>query len=178
MVSQYLIIHFYLFSPPLFIRYYSAVRFKSSRGDDLQLKENCDVSDQFQRRCSASNSHAWLIAQHPNHTTVDGGVHVNELCMRTGRRTNMIPFDLDFCTCDRRQMVLIQRCVDTRGGSDVVNSFFVYRLTPLFPSGEIEKKAKECTLRYCVTEKRQGNIYRCSVFLQTIECIFCIFCKQ
>ena len=92
-------------------RYYSAVRFKSSNGQNLHLKDTCDVTDQFQRRCSASNAHAWLESQHPTqHNTMTNGdraVQVITACLRTAFVTKQVPFDLNYCKCDRREMLMV-----------------------------------------------------------------------
>ena len=127
------------------------------------MQESCDVIDQFKRRCSASNSHVWLSApvQNLNYTT--NKVQVRDLCMRTGHNGRLIPFDLNYCKCDRRQMMLVQQCVDGR----TQNSFFVYRLSPLFLSDDNNVQAKECSMRYCVTKKEDKGTKRdfCSVYI-------------
>ena len=144
----------YIYLSSRLYRYQSAVRFKSSSGKDLKLKESCDITDQFKRRCSASNSHVWLTTpvQDPDYTTK--GVQVRDLCMRTGRNDGLlIPLDLKYCKCDRKQLMLVQQCVDVCTS----NTFLVYRLSPLFLSDADDVQAKSCAIRYCVTGKDEGN---------------------
>ena len=122
-----------------------AVRFMSSDGGNLQLKEKCNDEDvnEFRYYCGGSGL-TYLEQLHPNKSDVPT---VSSVCMKTffakGPEVvgNNIP--RPDCKCNSRQNILVQNC----------SGFYVYQLLP------ISHVDLECPARYCTEELRKFQFY-------------------
>jgi len=125
------------------LKYRKAVRFVSSKGENLQLVEDCSSTDQFDRRCSIFASNVWLPAG--AHPTISG-VQLVEVSIRSLK--NNYYFDKEYCKQQRKEFIWIQKCSIEKADEEY---FFVYRLHPLFnriASSNLD--SKDCRLRYCM----------------------------
>ena len=113
--------------------YKRSVRFMSTKGEHLQLKEGCLSSNPIFPigRCQ-SDQFTWLDGRHPNMTTESPVVA--SVCINTARY--QVIGNYSQCQCQSRQNVLLQKC----------SNFYVYKLDPL---------TRGCN-RYCL--QHTGNI--------------------
>ena len=126
------------------LKYRKAVRFISSKGENLQLTEGCSSNDQFCRRCSTFASNVWLPSG-GNPTVL--GVKLLEICINSAFSIKRYLFDKDYCNCKRKEFILVQRCPGNKWESD----FFVYRLYPLLNKpGSSDFDSKDCRIRHCL----------------------------
>ena len=139
-----------LFSNPLKERkcdlfFKRAVRFMSSDGKNLKLKENCssDEVDKLRYYCGG-NGLTYMEQLHPEESDIPTPA---SLCINTflGFSTNSDFRNFKFredifprtdCECNNRQYILVQNC----------SGFYVYQMFPISPVH------LECPARYC-TEK-------------------------
>ena len=142
------------------LRYESAVRFISTNGDSLQLKEGCELVDQQTRTCSGFNTNVWLNGSHPKVP----GTTAMEVCIKSSDR---VEFIYDYCRCERKDIFFVELCTteDIDGTKD---AFYVYRLFPLFKSKGNSKDAKDCNFKYC-TEIQPGML---QFFIANYFCCF------
>ena len=129
------------------LKYDSAVRFISTSGDSLQLKEGCQTGDQQTRTCSGFDTNVWLNGSHPKVP----GTTAMEVCIKS---SGSVEFFYDYCRCERKDIFFVELCNAEDGNTE--DKFYVYRLYPLFKSKGNEKDAKDCTLKYC-TEIQPGK---------------------
>ena len=119
----------------------TAVRFMSSDGGNLQLKEKCNDEDvnEFRYYCGGAGL-TYLEQLHPNKSDVP---KLSSVCTNTffvkGSLVvgNNIP--RPNCKCNSRQNILVQNC----------SGFYVYQLLP------ISHVELECPARYCTEELRK-----------------------
>ena len=130
------------------LKYQSAVRFVSTSGDSLQLKEGCELDDQEKRTCSGFDTNVWLNGIHP---TV-AGTTVMQVCVKSTAKTNLF-YDKDYCRCEQKDVFFVELCT----GDREEDLFYVYRLFPLFKSKGNKQDSKECILKYC-TELKSGMV--------------------
>ena len=121
-----------------------AVRFMSSDGGNLQLKENCsDEVEKFRYFCGGAGL-TYLEQLHPNKSDVPTQASV---CINTFFVKSPIIVRDDFprpdCKCNSRQNILVQNC----------SGFYVYQLLPL------SHDLLECPARYCIEELRKCQFY-------------------
>ena len=129
------------------LKYREAVRFISNKGENLQLTEGCSSKDQFSRRCSTFASNVWLPSGgNPTHF----GANVAEICINSAFTINNYFFDQEYCSCKRKEFILVQRC----RGNNAEEDFYVYRLHPLLNRpGSTAADSKDCRIRYCMELK-------------------------
>ena len=133
------------------LKYYSAVRFMSTTGQNLKLKESCTRADQFSKRCTTSNANVWLTKAHP--AKGNSAVGVYTVCLKRESNYGITIFDLNYCQCDRQEFILVQRCVD-----DQEKPFFVYQLQPLLRNTDTSTlRDKQCKMRYCMEGMEEGK---------------------
>jgi len=124
--------------------------FVSSKGENLQLVEDCSTTDQFDRRCSTFATNVWLPAG--RHPTIPG-LKVAEVCINSAFAISNYFFDAKYCQCQRKEFIWIQRCSGEKPNTD----FFVYRLYPLYNRpGQTSLDSKDCRIRHC-TELQPGE---------------------
>jgi len=128
------------------LAFYPAIRFVSSRGESLQMKEGCQVGDQLTNTCSLHYSSVWLNATHPT----EDGLNVVEICVQPEAQISSIQFNnlfnTEYCQCKRKQLAYIEKCSDEENEG---SHFYVYRFFPLYKSLNNELDSKECSTRYC-----------------------------
>lgn len=131
--------------------YKTAVRFMSSDGKNLQLKEKCsDDEVEGLRYYCGSDGLTYMEQLHPKEsiTPTPATVCVNTF-FDTSINTATFQFREDVfprpdCKCNSRHYILVQNC----------SGFYVYQLVPVSPV-EVE-----CPARYC-TEKFSKYIFCC-----------------
>ena len=123
--------------------YKSAVRFISSKGLNLQLKENCSSEEtNATRYYCGGNGLTYLEQSHPDIADVPTQISV---CVNTffatvfgssstGFSSNFFP--RPSCKCNYRQNILVQNC----------SGFYVYQLHP------VAHPELDCPARYCTEE--------------------------
>ena len=123
--------------------YKSAVRFISSNGSNLQLKEKCSSNEtNATRYYCGGNGLTYLEQSHPD--IADGPTQVS-VCVNTffatvlssgsaGFSSNFFP--RPSCRCNYRQNILVQNC----------SGFYVYQLHP------VAHPELDCPARYCTEE--------------------------
>ena len=121
----------------------SAVRFISSNGSNLQLKEKCSSNEtNATRYYCGGNGLTYLEQSHPD--IADGPTQVS-VCVNTffatalgsgstGFSSNFFP--RPSCRCNYRQNILVQNC----------SGFYVYQLHP------VAHPELDCPARYCTEE--------------------------
>ena len=121
----------------------SAVRFISSNGSNLQLKEKCSSNETNATRyyCGA-NGLTYLEQSHPD--IADGPTQIS-VCVNTffatvfGSGSTAVSsnfFPRPSCKCNYRQNILVQNC----------SRFYVYQLHP------VAHPELDCPARYCTEE--------------------------
>ena len=119
----------------------TAIRFMSSDGRNLQLKENCSIEeiDEFRYYCGSAGL-TFIEQLHPNISDVPSQVSV---CINTfidsnpqNRVVHETIFPRPDCKCNNRQNILVQNC----------SGYYVYQLLP------ISHFRIECPARYCTEE--------------------------
>ena len=116
-----------------------AVRFISSDGKDLQLKENCSNEEVNQLRYYCGSSGLTYMEQlHPEKSDIPStaSVCVNTFFDYTSDLEREDIFPRPDCKCNRRQNILVQNC----------SGFYVYQLFP------ISLNRYQCAARYCTEE--------------------------
>ena len=123
--------------------YKSAVRFISSNGSNLQLKEKCSSNEtNATRYYCGGNGLTYLKQSHPD--IADGPTQIS-VCVNTFFATvfdsgstavssNFFP--RPSCKCNYRQNILVQNC----------SGFYVYQLHP------VTHPELDCPARYCTEE--------------------------
>ena len=121
--------------------YKRAVRFISSKGSNLQLKDNCSTEEtNATRYYCGGNGLTYLEQSHPD--IADGPTQVS-VCLNTffatvfssaGVSTNFFP--RPSCKCNYRQNIIVQNC----------SGFYVYQLHPVL------HPELDCPARYCTEE--------------------------
>ena len=123
--------------------YKSAVRFVSSNGSNLQLKEKCSSNEtNATRYYCGGNGLTYLEQSHPDIADVPTQISV---CVNTffatvfgssstGFSSNFFP--RPSCKCNYRQNILVQNC----------SGFYVYQLHP------VAHPELDCPARYCTEE--------------------------
>ena len=123
--------------------YKSAVRFISSNGSNLQLKEKCSSNEtNATRYYCGGNGLTYLEQSHPDIADVPTQISV---CVNTffatvfgssstGFSSNFFP--RPSCKCNYRQNILVQNC----------SGFYVYQLHP------VAHPELDCPARYCTEE--------------------------
>ena len=127
--------------------YKSAVRFISSKGSNLQLKEKCNTEEtNATRYYCGGNGLTYLEQPHPN--IADGPKQIS-VCVNTFFATGLNSGSTGFnffprpsCKCNYRQNILVQNC----------SGFYVYQLHP------VAHPELDCPARYC-TEESSKYIY-------------------
>ena len=122
-----------------------AVRFVSSDGGNLQLKEKCNDEDvnEFRYYCGGAGL-TYLEQLHPSKSDVPtlSSVCTNTFFVKGSLVVgNNIP--RPDCKCNSRQNILVQNC----------SGFYVYQLLP------ISHVDLECPARYCTVELRKFQFY-------------------
>lgn len=123
-----------------------AVRFMSSKGKNLQLKENCSNEEVNQLRYYCGSSGLTYMEQlHPEKSDVPSpaSVCVNTFFDYTSNLQREDIFPRPDCKCNRRQNVLVQNC----------SGFYVYQLVP------ISLVRYQCAARYCTEEISKCCLY-------------------
>ena len=124
----------------------TAVRFMSSDGKNLQLKENCSTEDvsKFRFYCGSAGL-TYIEQSHPEKSDVPTRV---SLCVNTFfdstpnlRREDIFP--RPDCKCNNRQNILVQNC----------SGFYVYQIVP------ISHFRLQCPARYCTEEIGECPFY-------------------
>ena len=119
----------------------TAVRFMSSDGGNLQLKEKCNDEDvnKFRYYCGGAGL-TYLEQLHPQKSDVST---LSSVCVNTFFvKGSLIVGDnipKPDCKCNSRQNILVQNC----------SGFYVYQLLP------ISHVELECPARYCTEELRK-----------------------
>ena len=116
-----------------------AVRFISSDGKNLQLKENCSNEEVNQLRYYCGSYGITYMEQlHPEISDVPltASVCVNTFFDYSSDLQREDIFPRPDCKCNRRQNILVQNC----------SGFYVYRLAP------ISLIRYQCAARYCTEE--------------------------
>ena len=122
------------------LEYFNAVRFVTTKGESLKVKEGCTPVDQVDRSCSSHTSNVWLKGNaNPNIT----GPQILPICIKQDIGSGF-PFLTSYCDCDRTEFIFAERCQTKQG-----EEFFVYRLYPIFHNKEDKRDAKKCAYRYC-----------------------------
>ena len=144
-----------LFSNPLEenkcdLYFKTAVRFMTSKGRNLQLKDNCSNDELNELRFYCGGSGVTYIEQlHPEKLDVPSQVSV---CINTFFDTIDFRSDDIFpsqdCKCNSRQNILVQNC----------SGFYVYQIVPIVP---ISRVRLECPARYCTEELSKCQFYYC-----------------
>lgn len=119
----------------------TAVRFMTSKGGNLQLKDNCSNGELNELRFYCGSAGLTYIEQlHPEKSDVPSQVSV---CINTFFDTVDFRSDDIFpsqdCKCNSRQNILVQNC----------SGFYVYQIVPIVP---ISRVRLECPARYCTEE--------------------------
>lgn len=121
----------------------TAVRFVSSKGANLQLKENCTNEETNETRYyCGGNGLTYMEQTHPN---IDDSSTQVSVCLNTffatvlsssstGVSSNFFP--RPSCKCNYRQNILVQNC----------SGFYVYQLHP------VSHPELDCPARYCTEE--------------------------
>ena len=125
------------------IFYKSAVRFVSSNGSNLQLKEKCSSNEtNATRYYCGGNGLTYLEQSHPD--IADGPTQIS-VCVNTffatvfGSGSTAVSsnfFPRPSCKCNYRQNILVQNC----------SGFYVYQLHP------VTHPELDCPARYCTEE--------------------------
>lgn len=116
----------------------TAVRFRSSDGGNLQLKEKCSTEEveEFRYYCGGAGL-TYLEQLHPNKSDVPTRAAV---CINTffAHSQKIVRDDIPRpdCKCNSVQNILVQNC----------SGFYVYQLAP------ISHSQLECPARYCTEE--------------------------
>ena len=123
--------------------YKSAVRFISSNGSNLQLKEKCSSNEtNATRYYCGGNGLTYLEQSHPD--IADGPTQIS-VCVNTffatvfGSGSTAVSsnfFPRPSCKCNYRQNILVQNC----------SGFYVYQLHP------VTHPELDCPARYCTEE--------------------------
>ena len=123
--------------------YKSAVRFISSNGSNLQLKEKCSSNEtNATRYYCGGNGLTYLEQSHPD--IADGPTQIS-VCVNTffatvfGSGSTVVSsnfFPRPSCKCNYRQNILVQNC----------SGFYVYQLHP------VTHPELDCPARYCTEE--------------------------
>ena len=123
--------------------YKSAVRFISSNGSNLQLKEKCSSNEtNATRYYCGGNGLTYLEQSHPD--IADGPTQISA-CVNTffatvfGSGSTAVSsnfFPRPSCKCNYRQNILVQNC----------SGFYVYQLHP------VTHPELDCPARYCTEE--------------------------